>query len=169
MGRSHFGKPSHNNILYDEVILTTLELTVSKDRKPNLPPTCKYMFVALWHITLQSKSLYVTFEYWCFFWFRGFKKYLSTFPKWICAFVLPLKDLGCVRASVFKPASQLTNGRRISLAIPVLSYIFKGLSELSHSSMPGKRGERFPTHYVYAWSAQYFHSHRMEVHDFAGV
>ncbi|KAL2899267.1 Ribosomal RNA large subunit methyltransferase Cfr [Bienertia sinuspersici] len=96
--------------------------------------------------------------------------YLAAFLTcWLCAFVLPFKDLGCIHLSVFKPASQLTSGRRISLAIPVLTCIYKRLSKLSSSSTPGKRVEHFPLHYVYAWLARYFHSHFMEVHDFVGT
>ncbi|KAL2924707.1 Methylthioribose-1-phosphate isomerase [Bienertia sinuspersici] len=66
--------------------------------------------------------------------------YLATFLTcWLCAFVLPLRYLGCIRLSVFKLASQLASERRISLAIPIQACIYKGLSELSHSSIPGKR------------------------------
>ncbi|KAL2921586.1 Late secretory pathway protein avl9 [Bienertia sinuspersici] len=80
--------------------------------------------------------------------------YLAAFLAcWLCAFVLPLRDLGCIRPSVFKPASELASGRRISLAIPVLTCIYKGLSELSSSFTPIKQVEHFPAHYVYAWLA----------------
>ncbi|KAL2925185.1 Pentafunctional AROM polypeptide [Bienertia sinuspersici] len=58
----------------------------------------------------------------------------------ICAFVLPLKDLGCIRPS-----------------------------ELASSFTPGKQVEHFPAHYVYAWLAWYFRSHHMGVHDFVGA
>ncbi|KAL2932553.1 EH domain-containing and endocytosis protein 1, partial [Bienertia sinuspersici] len=68
-----------------------------------------------------------------------------------CAFVLPLKDLGCIRPSVFKPASQLASGQKISLTIPVLACIYKGLGELASSFTLGKQVEHFPAHYVYAW------------------
>ncbi|KAL2940231.1 Nuclease [Bienertia sinuspersici] len=69
--------------------------------------------------------------------------YLAAFLTcWICAYVLPLKDLGCIRPSVFKPASQLASGRKISLV-----YL---------SFTPAKQVEHFPAHYVYAWLARYF-------------
>ncbi|KAL2931549.1 Hexon-interlacing protein [Bienertia sinuspersici] len=96
--------------------------------------------------------------------------YLAAFLScWLCAFVFPLKNLGCIRPSVFKPASQLASGQRTSLVIPVLASIYRGLNELSHSSTPGRQCSNFPTHYVYAWTAQYFRSHRMSVHNFAGA
>ncbi|KAL2942176.1 30S ribosomal protein S2 chloroplastic, partial [Bienertia sinuspersici] len=49
-------------IFYDEVVPTAAELTGSKDGKQYLPPSCRYMFAALWHITSNSKSSYVMFE-----------------------------------------------------------------------------------------------------------
>ncbi|KAL2939805.1 Glutamyl-tRNA(Gln) amidotransferase subunit D [Bienertia sinuspersici] len=101
---------SITGIFYDEVIPTAAELAGFKDGKPHLPPSCENMFATLWHITSKSKSSYITFEEWCRSWFRV---------------VLPLRDLGCIRPSVFKPASQLASGRRVSLAIPVLTCIYK--------------------------------------------
>ncbi|KAL2925578.1 Huntingtin-interacting protein 1-related protein [Bienertia sinuspersici] len=96
--------------------------------------------------------------------------YLAAFLScWLYAFVFPLKDLGCIRPSVFKPASQLASGQRISLAIPVLASIYRGLNEISHSLTPGRSYSNFPAHYVHAWTAQYFRSHCMSVHDFAGA
>ncbi|KAL2904201.1 Ras and EF-hand domain-containing protein [Bienertia sinuspersici] len=96
--------------------------------------------------------------------------YLAAFLIcWLCAFALPLRGLGCIRLSVFKPVSKLASGQRISLAIPILTYIYKGLGELSSSFTPGKQVEHFPAHYVYARLAQYFRSHHMGVHDFVGA
>ncbi|KAL2906870.1 NADH-ubiquinone oxidoreductase chain 5 [Bienertia sinuspersici] len=61
--------------------------------------------------------------------------YLAAFLTcWICAFVLPLKDLAS---------------------------IYKGLGELSNSFTPGKQVEHFPAHYVYTWFARYFRSHHI--------
>ncbi|KAL2893384.1 Huntingtin-interacting protein 1-related protein, partial [Bienertia sinuspersici] len=96
--------------------------------------------------------------------------YLAAFLScWLCAFVLPLKNLGCISPSVFKPASQLASGQRISLAIPVLASIYRGLNEISRSLTPGRSCSNFSAHYVHAWTAQYFRSHCMSVHDFAGA
>ncbi|KAL2895487.1 hypothetical protein RDABS01_011396 [Bienertia sinuspersici] len=169
------------NIFYDESVPTAAELAGSKDGKQYLPPSCRYMFAAFWHITSKSKSSYVilpqvvkdssaleTSKPWNdsvheVFVILDIPKqhrmdtYLATFLTcWLCAFVLPLRDLGCIRPSVSKPASQLASGRRISLAIPVLTCIYKGLSKLSSSFTPGKQVEHFPAHYVYAWLARYF-------------
>ncbi|KAL2927733.1 Protein MAIN-LIKE 2 [Bienertia sinuspersici] len=153
-------------IFYDEVVPTAADLTSSKDGKQYPPPSCRYLFAALWHITSNSKSSYVTFEEWFRFWFRGPKKYSTTrlpqpLSSWIFQrsivwtpilrlFLLVDFDLGCIRPSVFKPASQLASGRRISLAIPMLTCIYKGLGELSSSFTPGNQVEPFPAHYVYA-------------------
>ncbi|KAL2896282.1 Tryptophan N-acetyltransferase ivoA [Bienertia sinuspersici] len=143
------------------------------------------LFAALQSITSTFGRSHVTFEEWCRFWFQAPKRYSATIlPKaienfshfgileswsnknevltflnvleehrqpvylaatlscWLCAFVLPLKNLGCIRPSVFKPASQLA-------------------SEQSCSN--------FSATYVHAWTTQYFRSHCMSVHDFAGA
>ncbi|KAL2893390.1 hypothetical protein RDABS01_009299 [Bienertia sinuspersici] len=70
--------------------------------------------------------------------------YLAAFLScWLCAFVLPLKNLGCISPSVFKPASQLASGQRISLAIPVLASIYRGLNEISRSLTPADHAAIF--------------------------
>ncbi|KAL0451373.1 UNVERIFIED_CONTAM: hypothetical protein Slati_1115400 [Sesamum latifolium] len=45
---------------------------------------------------------------------------------WLCTFVLPGKDVNSIRPSTFKMASMMVNGRRVSLAIPVLASIYEG-------------------------------------------
>ncbi|KAL2899266.1 Guanosine-5'-triphosphate 3'-diphosphate pyrophosphatase [Bienertia sinuspersici] len=96
--------------------------------------------------------------------------YLAAFlTSWLCAFNLPLRDLSCICPSVFKSALQLTSGRRISLAILVLTCIYKGLSELSSSSTLGSELSIFLCIMCYAWLARYFLSYRMEVHNFVGA
>ncbi|KAL2895486.1 Ribosomal RNA large subunit methyltransferase Cfr [Bienertia sinuspersici] len=145
------------DIFYDEVVPTAAELAGSKDGKQYLPPSCRYMFAALWHITSKSKTSYVTLCH------LGYSRGAS-YGHLSCGFFYLLalcirssfEDLGCIHPSVFKPALKLASGRRISLAIPVLTCIYKGLSELFSSFTPGKQVEHFPAHYVYAWLARYF-------------
>ncbi|KMT03903.1 hypothetical protein BVRB_8g188030 [Beta vulgaris subsp. vulgaris] len=95
--------------------------------------------------------------------------YLAAFLScWICVFSLPLKNQGHIRPGVFKPASYLASGREISLAIPVLASIYRGMGELCISSSPGKHPGSFPAHFVYAWIASYFPSHRSTAHVSVG-
>ncbi|XP_056683857.1 uncharacterized protein [Spinacia oleracea] len=96
--------------------------------------------------------------------------YLAAFLScWLCAFVLPVSDLGCIRPGSFKPASFLASGKETSLAIPVLASIYHGLSKISNSPTPGKHRESFPAQYVYAWTAKYFRSHHVVTYDFVGA
>ncbi|KAL2922068.1 hypothetical protein RDABS01_013559 [Bienertia sinuspersici] len=96
--------------------------------------------------------------------------YFTAFlSRWLYAFVLPVKNLGCIGPSVFNLASLLASEQRVSLAIPVLASIYRGLNDLSNSSAPAQRREHFPDHYVYAWIAQYFRSYRMAIHNFVGA
>ncbi|KAL0411691.1 UNVERIFIED_CONTAM: hypothetical protein Slati_3758800 [Sesamum latifolium] len=44
---------------------------------------------------------------------------------WLCTFVLPDKNVNSIRPSTFKMASMMANGRRVSLAIPVLASIYE--------------------------------------------
>ncbi|KAL2906432.1 Serine/threonine-protein phosphatase 7 long form-like protein [Bienertia sinuspersici] len=185
-------------ILYDEFVPTAFELTGSKDGKQCLPPSCssyvtfeewcrfwfrgpkKYSTTSLPQVEKDFSALR-TSKPWNDFVHEAFvildipeehrmDTYLAGFLTcWLCAFVLPLKDLGCIRPSVFKPASLLVSGKRISLFISVLTCIYKGLGELSSSFTPRKQVEHFPAHYIYAWLARYFRSHRMGVHDFVGA
>ncbi|KAL2935837.1 Huntingtin-interacting protein 1-related protein [Bienertia sinuspersici] len=146
---------------YDEVVPTAIELEGYNDGKQFLPPSCKCMFATLQSITSTSGRSHVTFEECCRFYNKHEaltflnvpeencqSTYLVAFLScWLCAFVLPLKNLGCIRPGV----------------------IYHGLNELSRSSTPGRSCNNFSAHYVYAWTAQYFRSHCMSVHNFAGA
>ncbi|KAL2922268.1 Guanine nucleotide-binding protein subunit beta-1 [Bienertia sinuspersici] len=152
------------SVCYDDVVPTALELEGSKDGKQFFPPSYKYMIPESW----SNKHEALTF--------LNVPKqhrqptYLAVFLSfWLYPFVLPLKNLGCIHPSVFKPASQLASGQRISLATHVLASIYRGLNELSCSSTRGKSCNNFSAHYVHAWTAQYFRSQCMSVHDFASA
>ncbi|KAL0406232.1 UNVERIFIED_CONTAM: hypothetical protein Slati_3937100 [Sesamum latifolium] len=71
----------------------------------------------------------------------------------------PGKDVNSIRPSTFKMASMMANGRRVSLAIPVLTSIYEGLNIIASSSRPARTSPSFPVHFVYAWLASYFKTH----------
>ncbi|KAL2935520.1 Major viral transcription factor ICP4-like protein [Bienertia sinuspersici] len=100
------------------------------------------------------------------FGFEDFEQYSTTNTL---KAVKNFSGFGCISPSVFKAASLLANEQRVSLAIPVLASIYRGLNDLSNSSTLGKQREHFPAHCVCAWIAQYFRSHRMTIHNFAGA
>ncbi|GAA0151215.1 hypothetical protein LIER_37246 [Lithospermum erythrorhizon] len=70
---------------------------------------------------------------------------------WLCVFVLPTKPLDLIRAIVFKMASFMANGSRVSLAPPVLACIYRGLSQITLSNNPSVAPECFPAHYLFGW------------------
>ncbi|KAL0361618.1 UNVERIFIED_CONTAM: hypothetical protein Sradi_3846300 [Sesamum radiatum] len=86
--------------------------------------------------------------------------YLAAYlAYWLCTFVLPGKDVNSIRPSTFKMASMMANGRRVSLAIPVLASIYEGLNTIATSSKPARTSPSFSVHFVYAWLAFYFKTH----------
>ncbi|KAJ8423973.1 hypothetical protein Cgig2_008748 [Carnegiea gigantea] len=75
---------------------------------------------------------------------------------WLCTFILPVRDAGCIRPGTFSIASLMASGVGCCLPTAVLASIYKGLNELSRSSHPGRGGGHFPTHFLYAWLAKNF-------------
>ncbi|XP_051131227.1 uncharacterized protein LOC127251539 [Andrographis paniculata] len=78
---------------------------------------------------------------------------------WLCIFVLPLDDVGLIRPSTFKMASVLASGFPVSLAIPVLTSIYRGLNQIADSSCPGQVRSTIPLHFLTGWIAEYFQTH----------
>ncbi|KAG5541092.1 hypothetical protein RHGRI_021092 [Rhododendron griersonianum] len=78
---------------------------------------------------------------------------------WLCVFMLPNKQVDQIRPGVFKVASMMAQGKRFSLAVPVLASIYHGLREITSSPNPSKCGAVFPIHYVYGWLSRYYDSY----------
>ncbi|KAJ8431916.1 hypothetical protein Cgig2_016349 [Carnegiea gigantea] len=85
------------------------------------------------------------------------KTFLAAFlSRWLCTFILLVRDAGYIRPGTFSIASLMAFGVGYCLPTMVLASIYKGLNELSHSSHPGRGGGHFPTHFLYAWLAKNF-------------
>ncbi|KAG5553873.1 hypothetical protein RHGRI_011665 [Rhododendron griersonianum] len=84
---------------------------------------------------------------------------------WLCVFVLPNKQVDQIRPGVFKVASMMAQGKRFSLAVPVLASIYHGLREITSSPNPSKCGAVFPIHYVYGWLSRYYDSYFLSASD----
>ncbi|KAL0340263.1 UNVERIFIED_CONTAM: hypothetical protein Sradi_4543100 [Sesamum radiatum] len=69
--------------------------------------------------------------------------------SYLYVFVLPGKDVNYIRPSTFKMASLMANGRRVSLAIPVLATIYESLNTVATSPKPVGTSHSFPIHFVY--------------------
>ncbi|KAF7136554.1 hypothetical protein RHSIM_Rhsim08G0107300 [Rhododendron simsii] len=78
---------------------------------------------------------------------------------WLCVFVLPNKEVDQIRPGVFKVASMMAQGKRFSLAVPVIASIYHGLREITSSHNPSTCGTAFPIHYVYGWLDRYYDSY----------
>ena len=80
---------------------------------------------------------------------------------WLCTFILPVRDAGCIRPGTFSIASLMASGVGYCLLAAVLASIYKGLNELSRSSHPGRGGGHIPTHFLYAWLAKNFDAYEL--------
>ncbi|KAL0406367.1 UNVERIFIED_CONTAM: hypothetical protein Slati_3950600 [Sesamum latifolium] len=167
---------------YDEVVLSALELTGADEKGGRfIPRSSKYLLYA-YHL-LQEKKIVrpksthnplgdiTTHKRWSIAEETLFEKlciegnlkeevYLVAYLAcWLCTFVLPSKDVNSIRPSTFKMVSMMMNGRRVSLAIPILASIYEGLNTIATSSRPARTSPSFPVHFVYAWLTPYFKTH----------
>ena len=55
----------------------------------------------------------------------------------------------------------MTSGEIFGLAVPVLASIYRGLNTIFNNLIPSKSSNGFAIHYVYAWIAHFFKSHRV--------
>ena len=61
--------------------------------------------------------------------------YLATLLScWLYTFVLPSEDLKTIRLGTFKIAGFMAAGCPVSLAIPVLASLYRGLNKIAHFS-----------------------------------
>ncbi|KAH6764911.1 hypothetical protein C2S51_016160 [Perilla frutescens var. frutescens] len=78
---------------------------------------------------------------------------------WLCSFVLPKGDGSLIRPSVFKIASIMASGERVSLTVLVLASIYQGLNKISSLAKPPQGHLAFPIHFVYGWMTCYLQTH----------
>ncbi|KNA23094.1 hypothetical protein SOVF_027810, partial [Spinacia oleracea] len=78
---------------------------------------------------------------------------------WLCTFVLPQSEDRLIRPGTFETATLMARGETFSLAVPVLTSIYRGLNSISRNSKPSYSKTFFPAHYLYAWLAYYFNTH----------
>ncbi|KAL0361647.1 UNVERIFIED_CONTAM: hypothetical protein Sradi_3849200 [Sesamum radiatum] len=149
--------------LYDEVVPSALELIGGDEKGEKKTVRPRSTHNPLGDITTYKRwsiAEEAFFEKLCI---EGNLKedvYLAAyFACWLCTFVLPGKDVNSIHPSTFKMASMMANGRRVSLAIPVLASIYEGLNTIATSSRPARASPSFPVHFVYAWLASYFKTH----------
>ena len=76
-------------------------------------------------------------------------------------YTVPIKDWSSIRPSTFKIASLMASGEVFGLAVPILASIYRGLNIIFNNPVPSKSSNGFAVHYVYAWIAHFFKSHRV--------
>ncbi|KAH7858368.1 hypothetical protein Vadar_023071 [Vaccinium darrowii] len=76
---------------------------------------------------------------------------------WFCKFVLPIKDGMLMRPGIFKIASKMVDGGR--LTVPVLASICQGLGMIVASLDPAIGNIVFSGRYLYSSLAEYFLTH----------
>ncbi|GAA0163286.1 hypothetical protein LIER_19186 [Lithospermum erythrorhizon] len=72
-----------------------------------------------------------------------------------CVFVLPLDITSSICPTVFKMASSMAAGKSVSLAIPVLESIYRGLHLITTACYPNNSGSCFPFNYLLGWMGTY--------------
>jgi len=75
---------------------------------------------------------------------------------WLCLFILPVRDAGCIRPGTFLVPSSMERGQAYCLSSAILASIYRGLGEIYHSAHPGRKGGHILWHFLYAWVAKYF-------------
>jgi len=83
--------------------------------------------------------------------------YLTAFLSWwICYFLLPTAPIYTIRPSAFVMASRMARGQRVSLVVPVLANIYRGLRGLVSSRDPSSCRELIPYHFIAGWIHMHF-------------
>ncbi|GAA0145170.1 hypothetical protein LIER_05423 [Lithospermum erythrorhizon] len=115
--------------LFDEVVPIAECLSPTLDSDARLPRSCRFLLLSSHRLASHFLDSIVYEE----------NVYCAAFLScWLCVFVLPVEPLFFIRASVFKMASILAKGSRVSLAPPVLAYIYRSLSQISLSECTGE-------------------------------
>ncbi|GAA0160165.1 hypothetical protein LIER_16781 [Lithospermum erythrorhizon] len=74
---------------------------------------------------------------------------------WLSVFVLPLDVIGSIRPSVFKMVGCMAIGKTVSLGIPVLASIYRGLHLITTARYISNSSSCFPVHYLLGWMGSY--------------
>ncbi|KMT11782.1 hypothetical protein BVRB_5g104850 [Beta vulgaris subsp. vulgaris] len=83
---------------------------------------------------------------------RRTNTYVAAFIScWLCTFVLPDSEERLIRPSTFEIVVLMACGHTFSLAIPVLSSIYRGLNAIASAPKPAYSKTFFPAHYLYGW------------------
>jgi len=66
--------------------------------------------------------------------------FLTTFLScWLCLFMLPVRDAGCICPGTFSVASSMDGGQAYCLSSAILTSIYRGLGEICRFAHPGRK------------------------------
>lgn len=86
--------------------------------------------------------------------------YLAAFlVSWLSVFVLPTEDAGSALPNTFKMACIMAIRRVVSLVVPVLTSLYRGLGRLAQSRRPSRILSPVLLRYFYSWSVHFFKTH----------
>ncbi|KMT03938.1 hypothetical protein BVRB_8g187470 [Beta vulgaris subsp. vulgaris] len=86
--------------------------------------------------------------------------YVAAFTScWLCTFVLPDSEEWFIRPRTFEIAALIACEKTFSLAVPVLSSVYRGLNAIASAPKLDFSKSFFPSHYLYGWLAYYFNTH----------
>jgi len=78
--------------------------------------------------------------------------FLTAFLSWwLSYFILPSIPSDVIRPSIFVMANAIARGHRVSLAIPTLANIYRGLRDMTSSQDPSCFTEGIPFHIISGW------------------
>ncbi|KAJ8420231.1 LOW QUALITY PROTEIN: hypothetical protein Cgig2_021587 [Carnegiea gigantea] len=153
--------------LYDEVVHNQRELT------NKLPLSCTYLFTAyhklmksdqgnrIPHPGILSSIIDVIFDELGVAIGQRTETFFAAFLFcWLCIFIFPVRDAGCIRPDTFNVASFMALGPGYCLHTATLASVYKGLNKISRSSCP-EVGGYFPAHFLYAWLAKNFDAYEL--------
>ncbi|KAJ8425756.1 hypothetical protein Cgig2_027504 [Carnegiea gigantea] len=78
---------------------------------------------------------------------------------WLCTFIFPFKDAGCIRPGTFRRHVIHDINCRV---LPPNDNPYKCLNEISRSLDPGRGGGQFPAHFLYAWLAKNINTYALD-------
>lgn len=87
---------------------------------------------------------------------------LALLSCWLCLFILPVKNAGCIHPGTFSVTSSMERGQAYCLSSAILASIYRGLGKICHSAHPGREGGHILWHFLYAWVAKYFRTYKFD-------
>jgi len=69
--------------------------------------------------------------------YRDFPYDLSS--CWLCLFILPVREVGCIRPGNFSVASSVEGGQAYCLSSAILTSIYRGLGEIYYFVHPEEK------------------------------